>query len=53
MADDDDTLAVLKEIREIQKKQLDQQARFLWVLLPIFAALAMILILGMTGFFAE
>ena len=51
MADDEDMLAVLKEIRELQKKQLDHQARFLWILLPIFTALAMILILGMTGFF--
>jgi hypothetical protein len=54
MADDDDkTLGVLKEIRDIQKNQLDLMTRFLWVLLPIFAALAMILILGMTGFFAD
>ena len=51
MADDDTNLEVLKEIREIQKKQLELQNRFLWVLLPIFAAIAMILILGLTGFF--
>lgn len=53
MADDDDMLKLLTEIRDIQKKQLEQQARFLWVLLPIFAAISMILILGLTGFFAE
>ncbi len=52
MAEDEDTVALLKEIRDIQKKQLDHQARFLWVLLPIFTALAMILIFGLTGFFA-
>ena len=38
-ADDDKTLEVLKEIRDIQKNQLEQMSRFLWVLLPIFAAL--------------
>jgi hypothetical protein len=53
MADDNKVLLVLEEIRELQKKQLDQQARFLWILLPIFVAISMLLILGLAGFFSD
>jgi hypothetical protein len=43
MADDqdkkDELLAVLKEIRDLQRESLDRQNRFLWVSIPIFAVL--------------
>jgi hypothetical protein len=39
MADDDDTNELLKEIRDLQREELDRQNRFLWVLVPIFAIL--------------
>ena len=36
---DDDTNELLKEIRDLQRDELDRQTRFLWVLVPIFAIL--------------
>jgi hypothetical protein len=48
---DDEMLAVLKEIRDLQKQQLDTQHKYTWVLLPIFVILAIMAILGLTGFF--
>ncbi|HNS98132.1 MAG TPA: hypothetical protein PLJ27_11860 [Polyangiaceae bacterium] len=35
----DATVALLREIRDIQKESLDWQRRFLWILIPIFAVL--------------
>jgi hypothetical protein len=34
-----DVLAVLKEIRDMQRQSLERQAQFLWIVLPIFAIL--------------
>lgn len=44
MADDrddnkDEMVALLKEIRDVQRESLDRQNRFLWVSIPIFAVL--------------
>ena len=47
----DETLAVLREIRDLQREMLARQNAHLWILLPIFALLAMMLILGLAGFF--
>lgn len=50
-ASDDEVVAVLREIRDLQKEMLARQKAHLWILLPIFALLAMMLILGLAGFF--
>lgn len=50
-ARDASTVALLREIRDVQQKMLDTQTRFLWVLLPIFALLTILTILGLAGFF--
>jgi hypothetical protein len=44
---DDDMVGVLKEIRELQRESLDRQNRFLWVLIPIFAVLAVQVVLAL------
>ena len=54
MANDDGTdeqIALLREIRDLQKESLAQQKAHMWILLPIFALLAILLILGLAGFF--
>ncbi len=35
----EEVVALLKEIRDVQKESLDRQNRFLWVSIPIFAVL--------------
>jgi hypothetical protein len=35
----DEVVALLREIRDVQKESLDRQNRFLWVSIPIFAVL--------------
>jgi hypothetical protein len=45
MADDDDLLTVMKEVRDLQREALDRQTRFLWILLPIFAMLCVQVVL--------
>lgn len=35
----DELVALVKEIRDLQKESLDRQNRFLWVTIPIFAVL--------------
>lgn len=59
MADDDkssasskdETVALLREIRDLSKGQYETQKQFLFVLLPIFALMTIMTILGLTGFF--
>jgi len=56
MADDDENdpedeqIALLREIRDLHKETLAQQKAHMWILLPIFTLLAMMLILGLTDF---
>ncbi len=45
---DDDANQLLKEIRDLQREALDRQARFLWVLVPIFAILCVQTVLVLT-----
>ncbi|MCB9593310.1 MAG: hypothetical protein H6719_11320 [Sandaracinaceae bacterium] len=47
----DEHLALLREIRDLQKESVQQQKAHMWILLPIFALLAILLILGLAGFF--
>lgn len=54
MADDegtDEQLALLREIRDLQKEMVAQQKAHMWILLPIFVLLAILLILALAGFF--
>jgi len=51
--DDEQVVEVLKAIRAQQGEMLAQQGKFLWILLPIFALLAIQTILGLAGFFVE
>lgn len=55
MADDDggtdEQLALLREIRDLNREMVAQQKAHMWILLPIFALLAILLILGLAGFF--
>lgn len=39
MADDEEVVKLLTEIRDLQVQALDRQNRFLWILVPIFAVL--------------
>lgn len=58
MSDDDarettaeeEQLALLREIRDLHMEQLAQTKSHNWILLPIFALLAIMLILGLSGF---
>lgn len=47
----EEQLALLRQIRDLQAEALAQQKAHMWILLPIFALLAMMLILGLAGFF--
>ena len=47
----DETVALLREIRDLNKAQYETQKQFLFVLLPIFALMTIMTILGLTGFF--
>lgn len=40
-----DLLAVLREIRDTQRESAERQARFLWLLIPIFALLCVQVVL--------
>jgi len=41
----DDLLAVLREILDTQRQSSERQARFLWLLIPIFALLCVQVVL--------
>lgn len=47
---EDAQLAVLREIRDLDREMLAAQKAHMWILLPIFALLAIMTILGLTGF---
>lgn len=49
-AGDDDQLALLREIRDLNREMVAQQKAHQWILLPIFSLLAIMLILGLSGF---
>ena len=50
MADgDDETVKLLREIRDLQQKTLDAQRQLLMFLLPIFALMTIATILGLAG----
>ena len=51
MANDEDTLKVLREIRDLQQKSLDAQQRLVLLVLPIFALMTMMSVLALAGFF--
>lgn len=42
---DDDMLRVLTDIRDGQRKALEHQSQFLWILIPIFALLCVQIVL--------
>ena len=44
-------LSLLREIRDLQRETLSAQRMYLWILLPIFALLTILVILGLSGFF--
>ena len=46
----EDQLAVLQEMRDVQREMLATQRMYLWILLPIFALLTILVILALTGF---
>lgn len=50
---DEESVKVLREIRELQQKTLDAQRQLLMLLLPIFALMTIATILGLTGFFSH
>lgn len=50
---DDETLKVLREIKDLQQKSLDAQKQLTMLLLPIFALMTIATILGLTGFFGR
>ena len=53
MADgDEETVKLLREIRDLQQKSLDAQRQLLMFLLPIFALMSIATILGLAGFFS-
>jgi hypothetical protein len=52
MADDDEMLRVLREVRDLQQKTLDAQKQQVLILLPIFALMTMAMVLGLAGFFS-
>lgn len=43
--EDGDMLGVLREIRDIQREGAERQARFMWILIPIFALLCVQIVL--------
>ncbi len=54
MADkDDQVVALLKEIRDLQQRTVDGQRQALLFVLPIFALMTIAIILALTGFFAH
>lgn len=46
----DEQLALLREIRDLQEELVAQNKAHMWILLPIFTLLAIMLILGLSGF---
>lgn len=51
MSNDDESVKVLRELRDLQQKTLDAQRQLLMLLLPIFALMTIATILGLTGYF--
>lgn len=50
VAPSDEQLVLLEEIRDLNREQLAAQRMYLWILLPIFALLTILVILALTGF---
>jgi len=48
--DHDEVIALLQQIRDLQQEMVAGQKYHQWILLPIFALLAIMLILGLTDF---
>jgi hypothetical protein len=53
MADNDEELKLLREMRDLQQKSLDTQRIQNLLVLSIFALTVIALVLGLTGFFSN